>query len=365
MRGPGRLALRSALCPGLEKMAVPLVRGDARWPERSQPSCCRCGRPRRSTTQESTASRFHNNWSYLVALRRTSTQFWSTNAATPKVRGSASIESLDRGFGPRVPKDRLCPLGVPNEAMAHRGPDRRMVPAFIARTDTASRSRRTSTFPSAHPQSRAPSAPSCSHPAAGRRRRKSFHDTGVDAGCQNRSHRRASRRSSFLDIPFHRRTFKRAICPIIRPSVNSWAPVSPSPTALPRATRPRRTTTPSAGSITPRRRCCACPTLSRPKDRRWARRRARHGSATSWSQRADSPSTWRRSPRCAPGSTASPPSPATSPSPTDPLAVTPGASGYTSPRSPSRSWPESKPRGTFPRCPPNRCAGRCRWRSRP
>ena len=37
----------------------------------------------------------------------------------------------------------------------------------------------------------------------------------------------------FLDIPFHRRTFKRAICPIIRPSVNSWAPVS-------RARRPCR-----------------------------------------------------------------------------------------------------------------------------
>ena len=32
----------------------------------------------------------------------------------------------------------------------------------------------------------------------------------------------------FLDIPFHRRTFKRAFCPIIGRSVNSWAP-SPGP----------------------------------------------------------------------------------------------------------------------------------------
>ena len=40
--------------------------------KRSPPSCCRCGRPRRTTTQPSTASRSHNNSSWLVALRRTS-----------------------------------------------------------------------------------------------------------------------------------------------------------------------------------------------------------------------------------------------------------------------------------------------------
>ena len=47
-------------------------------------------------------------------------------------RGSIHCVS---GPGPRaqVPTGRLCPLGVPNEAMAHRGPDRRMVPALERR----------------------------------------------------------------------------------------------------------------------------------------------------------------------------------------------------------------------------------------
>jgi hypothetical protein len=34
---------------------------------------------------------------------------------------------------PEVPSDRLCPSGEPNEAMAHRCPNSRMVPAFLAR----------------------------------------------------------------------------------------------------------------------------------------------------------------------------------------------------------------------------------------
>jgi hypothetical protein len=59
----------------------------------------------------------------------------------------AEIESVKTGLARRqapsiahfcpglvLGDDGLCPLGVPNEAMAHRGPDRRMVPAFIART---------------------------------------------------------------------------------------------------------------------------------------------------------------------------------------------------------------------------------------
>jgi hypothetical protein len=42
------------------------------------------------------------------------------------VRGEASMLFLaPRGGGPTC---RLCPLGVPNKAMARRGPNRRMVP---------------------------------------------------------------------------------------------------------------------------------------------------------------------------------------------------------------------------------------------
>ena len=56
---------------------------------------------------------------------------------TSRNRRRASIVRLDRERAgstqkacSRVPWDRLCPSGEPNEAMAHRCPDRRMVPAY-------------------------------------------------------------------------------------------------------------------------------------------------------------------------------------------------------------------------------------------
>ena len=39
------------------------------------------------------------------------------------------------GLQARVPRDRLCPPGEPNEAMGPRAPDRRMVPALERRTN--------------------------------------------------------------------------------------------------------------------------------------------------------------------------------------------------------------------------------------
>ena len=49
-------------------------------------------------------------------------------------RRRASVRLLDDGHRlarrPEVPTSRLCPSGEPNEALAHRGPDSRMVPAF-------------------------------------------------------------------------------------------------------------------------------------------------------------------------------------------------------------------------------------------
>jgi hypothetical protein len=45
-----------------------------------------------------------------------------------KFRREASIMVLDHGDSPKSPSYRLCPLGLPNETMAERGPNRRMVP---------------------------------------------------------------------------------------------------------------------------------------------------------------------------------------------------------------------------------------------
>src|SRR5262245_6232094 len=42
--------------------------------------------------------------------------------------------SLARDKCARGPRGKLCLLGVPKEAMARRGPDRKMVPVFHART---------------------------------------------------------------------------------------------------------------------------------------------------------------------------------------------------------------------------------------
>ena len=61
---------------------------------------------------------------------------------TIRNRRRASIVRLDRERAgstqkacSRVPWDRLCPSGEPNEAMAHRCPDRRMVPAYAREQD--------------------------------------------------------------------------------------------------------------------------------------------------------------------------------------------------------------------------------------
>ena len=52
---------------------------------------------------------------------------------TSRNRRRASIARLDAA--PRaVPKNRLCPCGVPNEALGHRAPNRRMVPTLSWRT---------------------------------------------------------------------------------------------------------------------------------------------------------------------------------------------------------------------------------------
>jgi hypothetical protein len=65
----------------------------------------------------------------------------SAQAGRESVRGEVSIDCLAQDDESGGPTARLCPLGVPKEAMARRGPDRRMVPAFEARTGVL-RSRR-------------------------------------------------------------------------------------------------------------------------------------------------------------------------------------------------------------------------------
>jgi len=46
------------------------------------------------------------------------------------------MEFLADGQKPRGPTDKLCPSEEPNEAMADRGPDGRMVPTLSWRTHT-------------------------------------------------------------------------------------------------------------------------------------------------------------------------------------------------------------------------------------
>ncbi len=50
-------------------------------------------------------------------------------------RRRASINFLAYGPQPGGPTDKLCPSEEPNEAMADRGPDGRMVPTILWRTD--------------------------------------------------------------------------------------------------------------------------------------------------------------------------------------------------------------------------------------
>ena len=46
------------------------------------------------------------------------------------------MNSLAYGRKPGGPTDKLCPSEEPNEAMAARGPDGRMVPTFLWRAHT-------------------------------------------------------------------------------------------------------------------------------------------------------------------------------------------------------------------------------------
>jgi len=43
---------------------------------------------------------------------------------------------LADGLEPEGPTDKLCPSEEPNEAMADRGPDGRMVPTILWRSET-------------------------------------------------------------------------------------------------------------------------------------------------------------------------------------------------------------------------------------
>ena len=54
----------------------------------------------------------------------------SLPVAAKKVRRRASMNYLAQGAKPGGPKHKLCPSEEPNEAMAERGPDGRMVPTF-------------------------------------------------------------------------------------------------------------------------------------------------------------------------------------------------------------------------------------------
>src|SRR5687767_13153362 len=54
----------------------------------------------------------------------------SSHSAARTVRGRASIRNLVPRTRRGVPTRRLCPLGVPREALAPRGPIRRLVPSF-------------------------------------------------------------------------------------------------------------------------------------------------------------------------------------------------------------------------------------------
>ena len=51
-------------------------------------------------------------------------------------RRSASLNALANGLEPEGPTDKLCASEEPNEAMADRGPDGRMVPTFSWRAHT-------------------------------------------------------------------------------------------------------------------------------------------------------------------------------------------------------------------------------------
>jgi hypothetical protein len=66
---------------------------------------------------------------------------WRSTWRRARFEGEYPLQPWPGRSRVRGPTPRLCPLGVPKEAMAARGPDRRMVPALCARTHVL-RSRR-------------------------------------------------------------------------------------------------------------------------------------------------------------------------------------------------------------------------------
>jgi hypothetical protein len=54
------------------------------------------------------------------------------------------LVSVPRAARSEDPTDRLCPCGVPKEAMAERGPDGRMVPSVELENDDTLEQRATS-----------------------------------------------------------------------------------------------------------------------------------------------------------------------------------------------------------------------------
>ena len=55
------------------------------------------------------------------------------------LRREASKFFLAHGLQPGGPENKLCPCEEPKEALADTGPDGRMVPTFVWRTQTLSR----------------------------------------------------------------------------------------------------------------------------------------------------------------------------------------------------------------------------------
>jgi hypothetical protein len=121
----------------------------------------------------------------------------------PTLEQDASVECLDRGLGPRVPKRRVCPLGVPNEAMAHRGPDRRMVPLSL-RGQCGFKVLSTADTRQSVSSSRTSADLRCSLSAADPGR-PSVPRAGEGAGCKKRSSIAGRAVIVSLDVPFHRR----------------------------------------------------------------------------------------------------------------------------------------------------------------
>ncbi len=107
----------------------------SRWRVASRRSCRRCGSTRRSTTRSVKPRRSSSCRSLMRARRTTARSSGRRISAETRFEGDHPACVLVSSTRRKDPQGRLRPLGAPTEAMAHRGPIRRMVPRLSGAHD--------------------------------------------------------------------------------------------------------------------------------------------------------------------------------------------------------------------------------------